>query len=225
MLRHDEQIVTPETPMTEGDTMTGSTTDQRHLAALLDGEHGPDGFEGAILAVERDDDLRARFERSLVIGQVLRGESWTPEARRVGAGVSTALATEPPVFRAVGSASSRRSRGRPRAPVNRPAAALAIAASLVAVAVLVGPSLLEDPRPEPAAVADSAASSVPSWPAVDGRLAADPDARVVERWTMDEPAGTTALDTLLVDHRERASASALTGFIPYAAVVGRSGLR
>jgi hypothetical protein len=42
---------------------------------------------------------------------------------------------------------------------------------------------------------------------------------------MDEPAGTTALDALLVDHRERASASALTGFIPYAAVVGRSGLR
>jgi hypothetical protein len=52
-----------------------------------------------------------------------------------------------------------------------------------------------------------------------------PDPRIVERWTMDEPAGTTALDALLVDHRERASASALTGFIPYAAVVGRSGLR
>jgi hypothetical protein len=42
---------------------------------------------------------------------------------------------------------------------------------------------------------------------------------------MGDPAGTTALDALLVDHRERASASGLTGFIPYAAVVGQSGVR
>ncbi len=205
--------------------MTRSTTDQTHLAALLDGEPGPGGFEGSIVAVERDADLKGRFERGLIIGQVLRGEASMPAARQVRDGVSAMLAAEPIVLRPDRTPTSRRARTGPRPPVNRPAAALAIAASLVAVAVLVGPSLVEGPRPESPAIADATPVSTASAPAVDARLAAEPDAQVVERWTMDEPAGTTALDALLVDHRERASASALTGFIPYAAVVGRSGLR
>jgi hypothetical protein len=61
--------------------------------------------------------------------------------------------------------------------------------------------------------------------AADPLVTTIPPERVAERWAMEEPAGSTALDALLVDHRERASASGLTGFIPYAAVVGPDGLR
>jgi negative regulator of sigma E activity len=217
--------------------MTGSSTDQWHLAALLDGEPGPDGFEAAIAAVERDPGLRERFERGLIIGQVLRGEAAMPMARRVSPGVTAALAAEPVVLRPKRGQSFRSASASHRQRVNRPAAALAIAASLLAVAVLVGPGLLGEyqngqggePPPGAPAMAEATPASE-RGPAVAGAVEAGvepivPDPRIVERWTMDEPAGTTALDALLVDHRERASASALTGFIPYAAVVGRSGLR
>lgn len=261
--------------MTEGDTMTGSTTDQWHLAALLDGEPGPDGFEAAIAAVEGDERLRGRFERGLIIGQVLRGEAALPEARRLSVAVSAALAKEPVIFAPTRGSSAGRARSRP--PINRAAAGLAIAASLVAVAVLVGPGLVpgldddahlgastasprltsastetagETTQPTADRMTGSPRIAVSAGPEVgtgpDRDLGIDqgpdrvreptmavatredlvlPDAQVVERWSMDAPAGSTALDTLLVDHRERASASALTGFIPYAAVVGRSGLR
>ncbi len=200
--------------------MTTPTSDQRHLAALIDGEPGPGGFEVAIDAVERDSELRARFERGLLIGQVLRGEPPMPAARVLSARVSAALIAEPVVMRP-----SRRRVNRPFAqpvsPINRSAAGLAIAASLVAVAVLVGPGMMtgnglepspEVPRLTQPEAADLGINAVPAQPAV-------------ARWAMDEPAGSTALDRLLIDHRERTSASGLTGFIPYAAVVGPSGLR
>jgi negative regulator of sigma E activity len=191
--------------------MTTATPDPWHLAALLDGEPGPGGFEVAIEALEQDATLRTRFERGLLIGQVLRGEASMPAARTISARVSAALATEPVPMRPA-------RRRRVPAPINRPAAALAIAASLVAVAVLLGPGLLSGPAMEAPGMAPDIAQQRTAEPA-------DSDAQVVERWTMAAPAGSTALDALLVDHRERASASGLTGFIPYAAVVGQSGLR
>ncbi|MBK5932138.1 sigma-E factor negative regulatory protein [Halochromatium salexigens] len=196
--------------------MTTATPDHWHLTALLDGEPGPGGFEVAISALEQDATLRARFERGLLIGQVLRGETSTPAARTISARVSAALATEPVPMRPA-------RRQRVPASINRPAAALAIAASLVAVAVLVGPGLLSGPAMESPGMARNIAQQGTAEPA--GSDDAQADAQVVERWTMEEPAGSTALDALLVDHRERASASGLTGFIPYAAVVGQSGLR
>lgn len=201
--------------------MTTATPDQRHLAALLDGEPGLGEIEVAIGAFEQDASLRAHFERSLLIGQVLRGEAVLPAARTISARVSATLTSEPSVLRH----STRPSRALPpinrpainRAAINRPAAALAIAASLVAVAILVGPGLLRGPEMAPPTPAELA-----SEPAAMGT---QPGAAVVERWAIEEPAGSTALDALLVDHRERVSASGLTGFIPYAAVVGQSGLR
>jgi negative regulator of sigma E activity len=208
--------------------MTTSTSDQWYLAALIDGEPGPGGFEAAIDAVERDAALRARFERGILIGQLLRAEPAMPAARAVSAGVAAALASEPVVMRP----SKRQSSGR-SSPINRPAVGLAIAASLVAVAVMVGPGLMTGSglgpslesspiaQSDPAAVQASAALSE----SMTRRESVVPSEPMVERWALDEPVGSTALDALLVDHRERASASGLTGFIPYAAVVGPSGVR
>jgi hypothetical protein len=105
-------------------------------------------------------------------------------------------------------------------PINRPAAALALAASLVAVAILVGPDLVSGPG------SDAGAPTLAGADVGNGTVAGDAaEPSVVARWSLGDPADSTALDALLVDHRERASASGLTGFIPYAAVVGRSGVR
>jgi hypothetical protein len=200
----------------EGDSMTTPTPDQRHLAALFDGEPGPGGFEVAIDAVERDEQLRGRFERGYIIGQVLRGERFQPSARAISSRVSAALASEPVIMRPRAGRSTRRAM-----PINRSAAGLAIAASLVAVAILVGPGLMTGDG-QVSGLGPDSVTQTGSDESLDGALPPDP---VVERWVMEEPAGSTSLDALLVDHRERASASGLTGFIPYAAVVGPSGVR
>jgi hypothetical protein len=154
---------------------------------------------------------------------MLRSEPSIPAARAVSAGVAASLASEPVVMRPV-----RRQMPRRSSPINRSAAGLAIAASLVALAVMVGPGLMTgsgfgpnrsgfepDVASSPVAQTDRAVAQ--------GRAATTEP--MVERWAMDEPESSTALDALLVDHRERASASGLTGFIPYAAVVGPSGVR
>ncbi|MCF8003590.1 MAG: sigma-E factor negative regulatory protein [Chromatiaceae bacterium] len=212
--------------------MTTSTSDQRYLAALIDGEPGPGGFEAAIDAVERDAALRARFERGILIGQLLRAEPAMPAARAVSAGVAAALASEPVVMRPSKRQSSGRSSGRSSS-INRPAVGLAIAASLVAVAVMVGPGLMTgsglEPSLESSPIAQSDPAAAQAFAALSEpmtrRESVVPSEPMVERWALDEPVGSTALDALLVDHRERASASGLTGFIPYAAVVGPSGVR
>ncbi|WP_462320694.1 sigma-E factor negative regulatory protein [Halochromatium sp.] len=202
--------------------MTTPTADQRHLAALIDGEPGPGGFDAAIDAVARDAELRTRFERGLLIGQVLRGEPSLRAARAINTRVSAALASEPVVMRP-----SRRRAPGPPSSINRSAAGLAIAASLGAVAILVGPGLMMEGS-------NLSAPDIPmaNRPALPQPDAAAPGANavpivqpVVERWAMDEPAGATALDRLVIDHRERTSASGLTGFMPYVAVVGPSGVR
>ncbi|MEA3640040.1 MAG: sigma-E factor negative regulatory protein [Lamprobacter sp.] len=202
--------------------MTTPTADQGHLAALIDGEPGPGGFEVAIDAAERDAELRARYERALLIGQVLRGEPSLPSARLVSARVSDALATEPVVMRPTRRRPAQQLTSISRAPINRSAAGIAIAASLGALAILVGPGLMTGRDRGPAQAGAPMAQSAPA----EGLEHLVPATHLVERWAvMDEPASSTALDELLVDHRERASASGLTGFIPYAAVVGPSGVR
>lgn len=228
--------------------MTRLPPHQPHLAALIDGELDHGGLDAAVQAISGDAELRGRFERGLMIGQVLRGEHVSGEARLVVNRVADGLAAEPIPLRARRPAPPSRS-------FNRPAVALALAASVAAVAVLVGPSWLESQTgaPESPALASEAPASesvakvsAQSGPvrldatgaspsgstAVEGALAlaagaapsgADPN--IVARWEMDGPADSTALDALLVDHRERASASGLTGFIPYAAVVGQHASR
>jgi negative regulator of sigma E activity len=198
-------------------TNTASTPEQRHLAALIDGESGPGGFEASIRAAEKDAALRGRFERALLIGQAMRGEPLMPAASAIAERVSAQLVSEPVSIRP-------RPRAKASRELNRPAAALALAASVVAVAVLVGPGLISGPvdSVERPALADSTAAGLGSLDVGNGVESAT---GVVSQWAMDEPIGSTALDELLVDHRERASASGLTGFIPYAAVVGQHGLR
>ena len=198
-------------------TKTASTPEQRHLAALIDGEPGPGGFEAAIKAAEKDADLRRRFERGLLIGQAMRGEPLMPAASAITERVSAQLVNEPV---------SMRPRSRPNATrqLNRPAAALALAASVVAVAVLVGPGLISGPAVP--GTGPQLTEGKPSQGAESGTPnLVSPPAGAVSQWAMEAPAGSTALDELLVDHRERASESGLTGFIPYAAVVGQHGLR
>jgi negative regulator of sigma E activity len=221
----------------EGESMITPNQDQRHLAALIDGEPGPGGFDLAIDAVERDPELRARFERGLMIGQALRGERSRPMARVLSSRVSTALADEPVPLRPRARHRSRLSRLRWPVMGQSAAAGFALAASLAAVAVMVAPVFMSDAGPEADASAARVAASVTSRQADFARskmVRADPPssetslgptAELVDRWAMDETLITTGFDELLVDHRERASASALTGFIPYAAVVGPNGLR
>jgi sigma-E factor negative regulatory protein RseA len=106
--------------------MTDTLKEQ--LSAFLDGELPEAEATLLLKRLERDDDLRGTLSRYSLIGAVLRTDGDVPAARHVAARVSAAIAREPSFDRA------RRPAGPPR--WIRPAAGLAVAAS-VAMATIV----------------------------------------------------------------------------------------
>jgi sigma-E factor negative regulatory protein RseA len=189
--------------------MTTSMSDQDYLAALVDGEPDTAGYALAIDAAVRDRHLRQRWERYLLIGQALRGEPLWRETYRLNERLAARLADEPTPI-----GSTRRGRHRPA--VVQPAIALAAAAGLAGLAIALVPFLMETGPDTGAPLADAGDPAVDEAPA---RVATG-ISPVVQQWSPGQPSTTTPLDLLLIDHRERASGTGLTGLIPYAAVVG-----
>lgn len=189
--------------------MSISMPDQDYLAALVDGEPDAADYALAIDAAVRDRGLRQRWERYLLIGQALRGEPLWRETYGLNERVAARLDAE---LTPIGP--TRRGRHRPA--VMQPAIALAAAAGLAGLAIALVPFLMDRGSDTAAPVAGAGDPPVGDAPArVAGGVSP-----VVERWGPGEPSTTTPLDLLLIDHRERASGTGLTGLIPYAAVVG-----
>jgi sigma-E factor negative regulatory protein RseA len=107
--------------------MTDTVKEQ--LSALLDGEL-PDGETELLLKrLERDAELRRAMSRYSLIGAALRTEGTVPAARQVAARVSAAVAREPALV-------ARRRVDFER--LSRPLAGFAVAASVAALAVMLG---------------------------------------------------------------------------------------
>lgn len=107
------------------------------LSAMFDGELP--GAECELLArrLGREAGLRGQWERYALIGATLRAEPGVPLDLRVARSVSAALAAEPP-HGAAGSAETARAAGPDvrRARWLKPAAGLAVAASVAALSIL-----------------------------------------------------------------------------------------
>jgi len=174
-----------------------------HLSTLMDGEIESPVTHTTVSALESSPDLEATWERYHLIGTAMRSEPMRKEYRKIAALVSARIADEPiPLARA---AVRRR-----KSPRRGTFVGAALAASAAFLAVFAVPQFFEsDPDVTPRN--RQLASSPPEQLPYPGHT---------RRWHLDEPALENKLDQFLVNHQEQSPGSAMTGFLPYATVVG-----
>lgn len=170
------------------------------MSALVDGEI--DGRERQMMldALANDPDMRARWGRYHLMGDALRRDLPVAVDHGLAARVSAALENEPTVL-----APQRHWGGAGRG-VKR-AAGLAVAASVLGVAVLVGLPQGNDPQ----GVDNVVASTVPA----PGTLVAE-----VPRWDRGQPMVESRLNSYVVNHNEYSASTGMQGMLPYMRIVG-----
>ena len=174
---------------------------RQRLSALQDGELAPAQLPGLLDALTADSELRACWERYTLIGQAIRGEAITPEARILADRVRTTLTTEPTIL------CPRRPERVSRRWSRRHYTGLALAASLALVAVLTTPRFLGE-AVDPALV-DPVATRLIERESVP-----------LQRWNQERPELASKLDRYLVTHHATAPATGAKGLLPYAMLVG-----
>jgi sigma-E factor negative regulatory protein RseA len=188
--------------------MTMNDEIREQISALADDELSDVERPLLLGRLQRDHELRAFLGRCQLIGEVMRG---TGEAASLGIAdrVQTALAADAPLSVPLNGTTGR-------VAWIKPAAGLAVAASVALVAVLSVNSLRKD-TPEPAA-APALASAGP---------AASPEAAVArvsdspgEQWDRLDPRIDKRLSGYLVNHNEYAASRGVQGVMPYVRIVG-----
>lgn len=191
---------------------------RKRLSAMADDGAGPGQATALLAEIEQSSDLRACWQRYHLIGSILRGEEVSVAYCGVGDRVRAGLKREvrPP---------HRRLGDRLRALSLNPGLMLPAYGGAAAVALsigMVGLGLLP-PEQSPPGRTDqlaTAAFSMPAGGSADRAVVPQTSNRPRARWQATSPALSSKLDRLLIGHRERASASGISGFVPYAAVVG-----
>ena len=193
------------------------------LSALLDGELDEQD-RGVLLDRMADDaELRERWGRYSLIGDVMRGEAAAVDG--LAGRVRAAVEAEPTVLAPPGPSAPEPS----AAAWWKPVGGLALAAGLATVAVLGGRSM---DRPD-AAVPVASVAPPTAVAAAPAPPAAMPTAAVAgttsgadreARWTSAERGVQERLDSYLVDYSGHAGGE-LRGMLPYARVVGYDGGR
>lgn len=173
---------------------------RQRLSALQDDELAPAQVPVLLDALAADPELRERWERYTLIGQAIRGEAIDPNARALADRVRDALSTEPTILcpRRLERASHRWT-GR--------YVGLALAASVLLVAVLATPAFLGAPV-GPSAVGPVAARLV------------ERQTLPFQRWHLEHPELASKLDRYLFTHQATAPTTGTKGLLPYAMLVG-----
>lgn len=215
------------------------TDEQRQrLSALLDGEGSAFDQQQAIADAMAQPALQDCWERYAIIGRALRGEPVSVGARALAPRVAELIAGEAQVGAELITAGPQRPAGAGMPPPargsrerwwgrsrRRPAGERTLAARpLVGFALAAGVALLAGMAGSRLWLAD-----VPDTP----DLAAAADDTLLQRWRTEDAqwlpvvAGANAprLNELLVSHQERSASRGLTGFMPYATLVGYGGAR
>lgn len=183
------------------------------LSALLDGEIHDDEIEVVLDRLRQDETMAATLARYSLIGHGLRGEAVHRQALDIHTAVSRRLQAEPPILAAP----------RPAEVLThprwwRPAAGLAIAASVAALAVALVPQVVQQDPATPAF--DVVVQSAPATPVL-----VPVSAQQQTRWTHGQPEIESKLNAYLADHNEFAGQGSVTGLIPYASFVSYDGKR
>lgn len=174
------------------------------LSALLDDELSDREHDALLIEMSRDPELRGAWERYHMVRAALRNELEIMAPAGLAERIERHLTDEPLV-----SPRPRIHWLKPR-PLLQTAAALAIAASVAAVAVVsLRSSLTPDTPANPLLTAQSPAS-----PQAQGVAQAPGSQRLAQ---------ASALDALLVKHGEFSSTAGMNGMMPYVRVVGYNG--
>jgi len=181
---------------------------REQISALADDELSDVERPLLLGRLQRDHELRAFLGRCQLIGEVMRGAG---EAASLGIAdrVQKALAADAPLSVPLNGTTGR-------VAWVKPAAGLAVAASVALVAVLSVNALRND-APEPA-VAPALASAEPagSPEAVVARAGDSPG----EQWDRLDPRIDKRLSGYLVNHNEYAASRGVQGVMPYVRIVG-----
>jgi len=185
-------------------TMTDEIREQ--ISALADDELSDVERPLLLGRLQRDHELRAFLGRCQLIGEAMRG---TGEAASLGIAdrVQKALAEDAPLSVPLNGTTGR-------VAWVKPAAGLAVAASVALVAVLSVNALRKD-GPEPAPALASAGPAA-SPEAVVARVSDSPG----EQWDRLDPRIDKRLSGYLVNHNEYAASRGVQGVMPYVRIVG-----
>jgi sigma-E factor negative regulatory protein RseA len=181
-----------------------SEQQRQHLSALVDEEVDPALAHATVTALASNKELREAWEHYYLIGAGIRLEPLRGEYREIAALVRARIADEPALVTPTIQRHKRVSR-------LGPFAGAALAASAAFFAVFAVPQLFESHDGTPISPVAKTLQSPPEPFRLSGPT---------QRWHVDEPALESKLDRLLVTHREQSPVSGLTGFLPYATVVG-----
>jgi sigma-E factor negative regulatory protein RseA len=179
---------------------------QKSISALIDDELEVSELPELTRELATSEELRKLWGRYQLIGDAIRGERIDPGFLRLADRVRRTLADEPSVL-APGLSGEIRSHWL------KPAAGLAIAASVAAGAVLLLSPQLPDPALRtPAPVAGVSGVREMAYPLRSGI-----------GWDLGKPAVESKLNTYLVNHQRYAPAADMQGMLKYASFVGYDG--
>jgi sigma-E factor negative regulatory protein RseA len=201
--------------------MTDKLNEQ--VSALLDNELSDHESDAVLTKISQDLDLRQRWERYHMIGDVMRGETLNLHAGDISERVKKELDSEPAIISIPKKSYSRSWRSN----WIKSTAGAALAASVATVVVLNTPGLLSSNDPaQPISLAKITPKPAPSIVTLVNSnkvapLHASYQTLPGTRWkNLKEPSIETRLNGYLVNHSEYAAPGTGIGVMPYATFVG-----
>lgn len=197
---------------------------REQLSALLDDELSATESARLLDQLGQSRELRNQWDRYHLIGDVLRGETLHVSSKQIAERVRERIEMEPAIIAAPkpqSNASPAASKQRASVQWLKPAAGVALAASVAAVTVVSLPQLTGDSD-----VSDNGiliASTQPINPPVQ-LVSSDRSSAYSRgssmRWkNLSEPQIESKLNGYLVDHNEYAAPGGMNGVLPYATFV------
>jgi sigma-E factor negative regulatory protein RseA len=193
------------------------------VSALLDNELSDRETASVLTQLSQDDELRLKWERYQMIGDVMRGEALNLQAGEISERVKEQIDNEPAII-SIPKKSKAKSR---KSNWIKPAAGAALAASVATVVVLNAPGLLglnETGQPITAAnIKKNSAQPVVTVSNVNQVVSAPTKFQTIPgtRWkNLTEPSLQTRLNGYLVNHSEYATPGTGIRVMPYATFVG-----
>jgi len=182
------------------------------VSYFIDGELDQEAAEQLVRKLCEDNDLRGQWRRFNIYRSAIRDELSPVLSAGFSDRVIQALANEPVQLAPASLAKRTRLRG--------PLAGLAVAASLVGIAILLQKPVIQDSREnEVSTVAELSSPVIASLPVLDSPVSNNQESDLIVANSKNENV-RERINRLLVEHNEYNPASDMTGIWSYSRFVG-----